>query len=162
MIRNFLPDPEDYGTKKSTGTPPNLSPTARRRVLREASSKGISSRNLETSLDLYVTPKRVRQILNFTKGFVYKKRITTPPQTKMHKKRREEGMQEEVQWNARNWSKVIFSNEKKFNLDGPDRCQFYWHDLRKVEQTFSKRPFGGGSLIIWRAFSIKGKAIWLE
>ena len=51
------------------------------------------------------------------------------------------------------WRNVIFSDEKKFNLDGPDGCQSYWYQMRKDEQIFSKRPFGGGSLMIWGAFS---------
>ena len=113
VISSFLQDPEAYGTKKPTGRPPKLSPTARRRVVQETSRKGISTRNFPTSLDLNVTPRRVRQILNSSKDFVYKKRITTPALMKMHKKRREEWVQEKVQWNAENWSKVIFSNEKK-------------------------------------------------
>ena len=48
--------------------------------------------------------------------------------------------------------------KKMFNLDGPDWFLFYWHDLRKGEQIFSKRLYGGGSLVIWGALSIKGKA----
>ena len=154
VISNFLQNPEAHGTKKSTERPPKLIPTTRRRVLRESSKKGISSKYLQTSLDLNITLRRVRWILNSSKDFVYKKRITIPTLTKRHKKRREEW----VQWNAENWSKVIFSDEKKFNLDGPDGFQFYWYDLRKVEQIFSEHLFGGGSLMIWGAFSIKGKA----
>ena len=75
VISNFLQDPEAYGTKKSTGRPPKLSPTTCQRVLREISRKGISSRNLKTSLNLNVTPSRVRQILNSSKDFIYKKTI---------------------------------------------------------------------------------------
>ena len=37
VISNFLQDPEVYGTKKSTGCPPKLSPTAHQRVRQEAS-----------------------------------------------------------------------------------------------------------------------------
>ena len=54
-------------------------------------------------------------------------------------------------------SKVIFSDEKKFNCDGPDGFDGYWHDLRKEKVYFSKRNFGGGSLMVWGAFSYHGK-----
>lgn len=47
---------------------------------------------------------------------------------------------------------VIFSDEKKFNLDGPDGFNSYWRDLRKEPRYFSKRNFGGGSLMVWGAF----------
>uniref|UniRef100_A0A8R1II52 DDE_3 domain-containing protein n=1 Tax=Caenorhabditis japonica TaxID=281687 RepID=A0A8R1II52_CAEJA len=53
------------------------------------------------------------------------------------------------------WS-YIFSDEKKFNLDGPDGYKLYWHDLRKDPAVFSKRNFGGGSLMVWGAFSSAG------
>ena len=53
---------------------------------------------------------------------------------------------------------MMFSDEKKFNLDGLDGSQCYWHDLRMEKQRFSKIPFGGGSVIVWRAFTVFGKA----
>ncbi|KAF2351386.1 hypothetical protein FHG87_017859 [Trinorchestia longiramus] len=86
------------------------------------------------------------------------KRNTKPELKKIHKKRREEWVREKVKWNADNWAKVVFSDEKKFNLDGPDSFQYYWYDLRKEEHIFSRRPFGGGSQMIWGAFSAEGKA----
>ncbi|KAI8114751.1 Poly [ADP-ribose] polymerase [Lucilia cuprina] len=55
------------------------------------------------------------------------------------------------------WKKVLFSDEKKFNLDGPDGFQYYWHDLQKDKKVRMSRNFGGGSLMIWGGFSIKGK-----
>lgn len=51
---------------------------------------------------------------------------------------------------------VIFSDEKKWNLDGPDGFDGYWRDLHKEPQYFSKRNFGGGSLMVWGAISYKG------
>lgn len=55
------------------------------------------------------------------------------------------------------WDTVIFSDEKKFSLDGPDGSQKYWHDTRKATETYVKRNMGGGSLMVWAAFSILGK-----
>ena len=50
------------------------------------------------------------------------------------------------------WTRTIFSDEKKFNLDGPDGFQDYWHDLRKEKQIFSTRHFCGSSVMVWGAF----------
>ena len=47
---------------------------------------------------------------------------------------------------------MIFSDEKKFNLDGPDGFSGYWRGLRKELRYFYKRNFGGGSLMIWGTF----------
>ena len=44
-------------------------------------------------------------------------------------------------------NRVVF-DEKKFNLDGLDGSQCYWHDLRKEKQLFSKRLFEGGSFMV--------------
>lgn len=52
---------------------------------------------------------------------------------------------------------MIFSDEKKFNLDGPDGWNYYWRDLRQDPRIFSKRNFGGGNVMCWAAFSSLGK-----
>lgn len=52
---------------------------------------------------------------------------------------------------------VIFSDEKKFNLDGPDGERSYWRDLRKEPQFFKTRNFGGGSVMVWGAFNAMGR-----
>ena len=59
-------------------------------------------------------------------------------------------------WNEE-WRKVVWSDEKKFNLDGPDGFSYYWHDLRKEEEIFSSRAQGGGSIMIWASFGWGGK-----
>ncbi|KAF0704573.1 hypothetical protein AaE_014868 [Aphanomyces astaci] len=51
----------------------------------------------------------------------------------------------------------MFSDEKKFYLDGPDGCQYYWHDLREDVETYSKRVAGGGSVMVWGRISFYNK-----
>ena len=55
------------------------------------------------------------------------------------------------------WKQVFVSDEKKFNLDGPDDAAYYWHNLRKVKKTFSKRQQGGQSLMVRVRFGYPGQ-----
>ncbi len=54
------------------------------------------------------------------------------------------------------WWTVVWSDEKKFNLDGQDGVQYYWADLRKERELFSKNAHGGGSVMVWAGFSWDG------
>ncbi|GBM12284.1 Transposable element Tc3 transposase [Araneus ventricosus] len=56
------------------------------------------------------------------------------------------------------WTSVIFSDEKRFNLDGPDGFQYYLHCLKQKEQYYSTRQQGGGSLIVWLAVGFGGRS----
>ena len=46
---------------------------------------------------------------------------------------------------------------KKFNLDGPDGFKYYWQDLRADKSVAMSRNFGGGTLMMWAAFSYSSK-----
>lgn len=61
-----------------------------------------------------------------------------------------------LNWKTRR-RKVIFSNENKFNLEGPDGFDRYYHDKRKPEPLRNKRHSGGGGVMVWAAFSWHGK-----
>ncbi|CAN8064725.1 unnamed protein product [Agarophyton chilense] len=51
---------------------------------------------------------------------------------------------------------VIFSDEKKINLDGPDCYKFYWHDLRKEKKEVVTRHSADASVMVWTGISTKG------
>lgn len=80
-----------------------------------------------------------------------------PVLTSEHKKRRLKWAEEKVCYNEE-WKRIIWSDEKRFCLDGPDGFSFYWHDLRKEKCIFSKRHSGGGSVMIWGCFNYYGKS----
>lgn len=46
------------------------------------------------------------------------------------------------------WGRVVFFDEQKFNLDGPDGLQYYLYDLRSDERLVSRRQGGGGPVIV--------------
>ena len=97
-----------------------------------------------------------RQIINRCPHLRSAKLKKKPKLTKSDKVRRLDWAKKFFSWKTE-WDNVIFSDEKKFNLDGPDGYRHYWHDLRKEERIFSKRHSCHKSLMIWIGFSSKGK-----
>ncbi len=80
-----------------------------------------------------------------------------PPLSAKNIEHRLRWAKEHMSWKDE-WLSVVWSDEKKFNFDGPDGNSYYWHDLRK-EQIFSKRrQQGGGSVMVWASFSGSGKS----
>lgn len=53
---------------------------------------------------------------------------------------------------------VVFSDEKRFRLDGPDGNSNYWRDPAKKPLYKVRRQNGGGSVMVWGAIGIKGKS----
>ncbi|CDF33202.1 unnamed protein product [Chondrus crispus] len=78
--------------------------------------------------------------------------VSAPMMLLRHLVARENFASEKLTWCPADWYKVIWSDEKKFNLDGPDGFAFYWHDLRKDKRIFSRRQGGGNSVMFWGAF----------
>lgn len=55
------------------------------------------------------------------------------------------------------WKRTVFSDESRFNLDGPDGIRAYWHDKHAAGRYVVKRRYSGGGWMIWAAFSVRGK-----
>ena len=55
------------------------------------------------------------------------------------------------------WSSVCFSDEKKWNLDGPDGYNNYWHDKRTQELFKKQRQMRGGGVMVWAGIWADGK-----
>uniref|UniRef100_T1IUS6 Uncharacterized protein n=1 Tax=Strigamia maritima TaxID=126957 RepID=T1IUS6_STRMM len=134
-------------TKKRSGRPQKLSDRQKRRITSQIKKGKSSLRAIAKNPDFNVSKDTVSRVVKKKKTIVYKKRKVQPVMKNVHKEKRLKWAREHMSW-KQEWHKVIFSDEKKFNLDGPDGWAYYWHDLRQDDQVFSKRQQGGGSLMI--------------
>ena len=152
VITNFLNSPDSYG-KKYQGRKKIFDDRLRRRLRNSASNKKITVKNLQRSLQTTASNSTIKRELKEL-NIKFKKMKVQPRFKKEHLLKRLEFARDNM---ATDWSRVWFSDEKKWNLDGPDGYNYYWHDLRKDKMFFQKQSSGGRGVMIWGAVSVKGK-----
>ena len=135
-----------------TGCKPKIWKTQHRDIVRAASNDARTAREIRDRYNCDVTVRRVQQLVRNVPQMTYKKMLSGPKLTPTHMEARLKGARDYSNWRTR-WRRVVFIDEKKFNLDGPDGFTYYWHDLRKEPQYFSKCQQSGGGVIIWAAMS---------
>jgi predicted transcriptional regulator len=154
-VSTYLNRKENY-CKNRTGRPSILSEREKRRIRNYSSNKIISLPQIKTDLQCKASVTTIWRTLDSCPYIKNEKIKCKPPLKDSHKIQRLNWAQERMSWTEQ-WQGVIFSDEKKFNLDGPDGYKYYWHDLRKDKKVFSKRNHGGGSVMVWAAFAFNGK-----
>jgi transposase len=157
VIRKYINNRDGYGKKKHTGRPKALTQRDRRRLVKHIVETWQSGCNAVAALNLNVSRTTAWRVARSTPFLEQRKIKRKPPLKPIHKTARLAFGQMHMTWNAE-WRNVIFSDEKKFNLDGPDGSAYYWHDLRKEEQLLSRRVMGGGSVMVWAGFCFSGKS----
>lgn len=155
VIHKFLKLGKNYG-KNHGGANQKLTRRHRSRIFNEIRNGNKTASDVTKVLELPVTVRRVQQVLQEDKRLKWTKKSLKPPLTKCHKAARLDFALNHMTWTGE-WRNVIFSDEKKFNLDGPDGFKYYWHDLRSDKAIAMSRNFGGGSLMVWAAFSFSSK-----
>ena len=154
-VNNFLKLKDTYGKKNAGGRPKALSSLAERRVWRLASTGNYSTREIKKTMSLNVCQKTIYNTIRKSGRFMYTAKWAKPQLLQEHKIQRLNFGHQVMSWDNQ-WLEVIFSDEKKWNLDGPDGWKCYWHDLRREKAIFSKRQCGGGSVMTWGCFSYNG------
>lgn len=156
-ISAFLKNPHLHGVKRKTGRPKKLSVKDQRRLFRELKKRGATIPKVRRQLELNkVTRQTIFNYVKESKQFRLRKRKHHPKWTKNHIAARLAWAKKYMSWTTE-WYSIIFSDEKKFNLDGPDGFQHYWHHLKNEEETYSTRQQGGGGVMVWLAVGFGGR-----
>ncbi|KAG4053677.1 hypothetical protein PC123_g11170 [Phytophthora cactorum] len=155
--------PSPVSSAQNTKTPrPSASSHRQRDAPARARSKHgeLSTAKLKAELQLSISVRTIQRTLARVDWLVYTKMVNTLPL-------KPEDMLARQAWASAIlgrkdagavWDSIIFSDEKKWNLDGPDGFQHYWRDLRKPPRHTKQRQAGGGSAMVWAAFSSRGNS----
>lgn len=115
--------------RQKSGGKAKVTPSMRRKIINAASKGMISTQELKSRLNFPVHCETVRLVLCKTKMFKYIKAYISLMLTAEHKFNRTERARKYVCFTDTEWRSVLFSDEKKFNHDSPDRLSYYWHDV---------------------------------
>lgn len=156
VVDNYIKLKEKYGVKKSTGRPKKITERTNRAVTRFASNKSISLNEIIQKYDLNIHKSTLSRLFAQQEILKYEKLKQAPLLTKQHKNDR-------LEWAERHtilqtdWTKIVWTDEKRFNLDGPDGFKNYWHNLNMPEECCVSRPKCQKSVMILAGFSGSGK-----
>lgn len=154
-ITRYLKNPENYGQSPRSGRPKAISEYKRRRISGLAANQMMTAGRILTRLNLNCDVRTVQRVLAADPHIIWTKMVPKPKLDERHKTARFEFAKKFITL-IQIFNRIVFTDEKKFNLDGPDGSQYYWHDLRKEKKYLSKRRFGGGSVMVWAGFGING------
>jgi len=132
----------DYSARCNSGRKPCLSDRDKMRIVRMAEHDRMSIRDIQKSGDFLCSYGTIHKTLAENPNLSFQKKLMKPPLSANHKENRLKFAKNHFTWTDEMWSTVIFSDEKKWNLDGTDGFAGYWHDLRKAPECHSKRQAG--------------------
>ncbi|KAI5152574.1 hypothetical protein ENBRE01_2930 [Enteropsectra breve] len=117
---------------------------------------------VHSSGEAYLGLQSIRNVLK-EKGFISSSRPRKPRLTKLHRLQRHAFSKKHAEKQMEDWQIVVFTDETKFNLFGPDGPQRVWrlpgkpslsHQFRQVVK------FSGGSVMAWGAITYWGVVLY--
>lgn len=156
IIRYYIAELKGAIRKPRLGRARKLSTYTEQAIGRRASNATTSSNEIIGELGLHVSKSTVQRSIRRCWFIKREKKLRCQLLSKKHKTVRLAACRQRRLW-TNEWSRMIFSDEKKWNLDGPDNDCYYYHDIRKPKVSHGRRQAGGGSVMSWAAFGCFGK-----
>lgn len=157
-IKKYLDNPSLYGKGiLRSGRKSIISERDKRVIANRIRNKKSSTRNASRDFCAEISHQTVWRIARKSK-LEYITFLKSPVLTKKHKCARFEFAKSVILKNDDFRNSIIFSDEKRFCLDGPDGYKYYWHDLRKEKSICSQNAYSAG-VMVWGAISVTGKRV---
>ncbi|GMF38439.1 unnamed protein product [Phytophthora fragariaefolia] len=147
-------------TPKPSGPAPALTDRETRRLVRTAAKGNLTAAKLKVELGLFVSVCTIQRTLAWVDWLVYTKMQNTlflKAEDMLARKTWASNMLLRKDAGAV-WDTIIFSDEKKWNLDVRDGFQYYWRDLWTPPRQTNMRQARGGFVMVWAAFTSQGKS----
>lgn len=154
-VSNFLRNENTYGKNMKGGTYRATSATERRAIVRSASNSKESAAKIKEKVGSKASLATVKRVIQNAKHLKRLKLQKKPPLNPLRKEHRLKFAENYMTWKDE-WKRVVFSDEKKFNLDGPDGFNYYFHDLRKEKLYLEQNHSCAGGVMVWGAISYYG------
>ena len=161
---NFSPSTVHYMTKtnyerpkKKRGVKPALKKREKTRIKRVCenlveNNERVTSQKIQKNCDLEVSIRTIQRTLKKMR-YTYKKAKVELVLSRTHQEARVEVGRKWIR-NRVDWSKVVFSDVKRFSFDGPDYLATYAREMEPVRK--NRRQQGGGSVMMWGVLPSSG------
>ena len=156
-VRNYIKRKKSGVERKRGGRPPILTATALRVVVNSAKKPGMTAAKVVAATGVRASVRTVQRALSAHEHMVFGHLKARPQLTPRHSALRYKRAKDMSWVGPSKWRRTIFTDEKRFCLDGPDGTACYWRDSRIPRASFSKRQKGGGGVMIWAGISWRGK-----
>ena len=103
----------------------------------------MSADQLRKAQQIPLSTRRIQQVLSNQPFLQYGVTKRVPWTSVWHREARVTWCKNKLKI-YQNWTKIIFSDEKSFTLDGPAGYQYHWKDSRLPPKLSLKRQSGGG------------------
>ncbi len=103
-----------------------------RLILRQAKTGLYTARELRDRYAPMVTVRRVQQLLAAEHDLTWSRMPASPKLTPRHRQKRLEWVRGMAVKGEKWWRRVVFNDESRFFLDGPDGLSTHWHDRRRL------------------------------
>ncbi|KAA8497536.1 Transposable element Tc3 transposase [Porphyridium purpureum] len=160
VVSRYLSAPNDYCQKYANVNALKLTEAVKTKIFNIAKLPNIhTARQVQAALRIRGA-KPIQSLTIIRKAMsvthAYRKIPACPPLT-LNCKLKRLAWARHHQLEQTNWAEDVFTDEKKFNLDGPDDFHKTWVERAADVPDVWSRHSGGGGCMVWGAISARGK-----